>query len=57
MELDDVGCLILEMELNSAMPVENRGHSGLGKCWRCLPGGSEVWGDQEMEENSNAEVS
>ena len=37
--------------------MENRGNSGSGKCWISLPRGFEVWGDQEMQENSNVEVS
>ena len=54
MKLDDVGCLSLEVELNVVISVENRGHSRSSKCQRYIPRGSELWGDQEMWENSNA---
>ena len=45
------------MELNAVILVENRGHFGSGNCWIFLPRGFEIWGDQEIRENSNAEVS
>ena len=32
------------------------GHSGSGWCWKYIPRGFEVKGDQEMWEKSNAEV-
>ena len=56
MKLDDVGFLRLEVDLNAVISVENREHSGSGKYWISLPRGSEVWCNQEMWDNSNAEV-